>query len=195
MKITDRHLDLTPWILATVLVAAIVHLVSVLLMPHLAPKDALARLSQAAADSNAGLLLLSSAQPNAQVLPFQDPTLVEGVCFFDLSKGLLHLRGNVEPGEFLGVSFHGSAGRVFHAMTDRSAIKGKIDVVLGDASQISELESEDSDDAPPPEIRVTAPSAVGFVLIRSFIKRPSDRDRAEQQVRAIQCESFEPPAE
>jgi uncharacterized membrane protein len=194
MKLTDRQLDLAPWIIATFLVAVIVHLVSVLLMPHLAPKDALARLA-GATNADAGLAVLSSTQPNAQVLPFQDPTLVEGVCFFDLSKGLLHLHGNVEPGEFLGLSFHGGAGRVFHAMTDRSAIKGKIDVVLGDASQISELESEDSDDAPPPEIRVTAPSAVGFVLIRSFVKRPSDRERAEQQVRALQCESFEPQTE
>jgi uncharacterized membrane protein len=194
MKLTDRQFDLTPWIIATVLVAAIVHLVSVLLMPHLAPKDALARLSQAA-NSGAGVFLLAPTQPNVQALPFQDPLLVEGVCFFDLSKGLLRLRGAVDQDEFLGVSFHAGGGRIFHAMTDRSAIKGKIDVVLGDAGQIADLESEDSDDAPPPEIRVTAPSERGFVLIRAFVKRPSDRERAEQQVRSIQCETFEPPAE
>lgn len=191
MKLTDRQLDLVPWIVATLFVAGIVHLVSVLLMPHLAPKDALSRLSEAL-KSPAGVSLLAPAQPGVQVLPFQDPALVEGVCVFDLSKGVMHLRGNVDPDEFLGLSFHGVAGRVFHAMTDRSAIKGKMDVVVGDAAQISDLESEDSDDAPPPEIRVTAPSGRGFVLIRSFVKRPSDRDRAEQQVRAVQCEVVQP---
>jgi uncharacterized membrane protein len=194
MRLIDRQLDLVPWVVATLCVAGIVHIVSVLLMPRLAPNDALARLSQAT-KSAPGVSLLAPAEPGVQVLPFQDPALIEGVCFFDLSKGLLHVRGAVDQDEFLGLSFHASAGRVFHAMTDRSAIKGKIDVVLGGASQISELESEDSDDAPLTEIRVTAPSERGFVLIRSFIKRPSDRERAERQVRAIQCETFEPPAE
>ena len=33
MTIPDRYLDLLPWAIATVLVAGIVHIVSVLLMP------------------------------------------------------------------------------------------------------------------------------------------------------------------
>jgi uncharacterized membrane protein len=194
MKLIDRQLDLLPWIFATLCIAGIVHIVSVLLTPRLAPNDALARLS-VATNSAPGVSLLAATRPGVQTLPFQDPTLVEGVCIFDLSKGLLHLHGAIDQDEFFGLSFHASPGRVFHAMTDRSAIKGKIDVVVGGASQISELESEDSDDAPPAEIRITAPSNRGFVLIRSFVKRPSDRERAERQVRAMQCETFEPPAE
>lgn len=195
MKITDRHLDLAPWIIATVLVAAIVHLVSVLLMPQVAPRDALTRLSDAAKDSGGGVAMLNRAAPGGEIVPFQDPALAEGVCVYDLANGLLRVRATVDGDNFLGLSFHGGAGRIFHAMTDRSAIKGKIDIVVGDASQIDALESEDSDDAPAQEIRVTAPSRRGFVLIRSFVRRPSDRDRAEQRVRAVQCETFSPPQE
>jgi uncharacterized membrane protein len=197
MRISDRHLDLAPWIIATLLVAAIVHLVSVLLMPQVAPRDALARLSDAAKASGAGagVTMLSRAAPGVEIVPFQDPALAEGVCVFDLSNGLLRVRANVDGDNFLGLSFHGGAGRIFHAMTDRSAIKGKIDIVVGDAGQIEALETEDSDDAPAQEIRLTAPSRRGFVMIRSFVKRPSDRDRAEQRVRAVQCETFAPPQE
>jgi uncharacterized membrane protein len=195
MRISDRHLDLAPWIIATVLVAAIVHLVSVLLMPQVAPRDALTRLSDAAKDSSGGVAMLNRATPGGEIVPFQDPALAEGVCVYDLANGLLRVRAAVDGDNFLGLSFHGGAGRVFHAMTDRSAIKGKMDIVVGDATQIEALESEDSDDAPAQEIRVTAPSRRGFVLIRSFVKRPSDRDRAEQRVRAVQCETFTPPQE
>jgi uncharacterized membrane protein len=195
MRISDRHLDLAPWIIATVLVAAIVHLVSVLLMPQVAPRDALTRLSDAAKDSDGGVAMLSRAAPGVEIVPFQDPTLAEGVCVFDLAGGLLRVRATIDGDNFLGLSFHGGAGRIFHAMTDRSAIKGKIDIVVGDASQIEALESEDSDDAPAQEIRVTSPSRRGFVLIRSFVKQPSERDRAEQRVRAVQCERFAPPQE
>jgi uncharacterized membrane protein len=197
MKISDRQLDRAPWIIATFLVAAIVHLVSVLLMPQVAPRDALARLSDAAKASSGegGVAMLGRAEPGREIVPFEDPAMAEGVCVFDLSNGLLRVHANVEGDDFLGLSFHSNAGRVFHALTDRSTIKGKIDIVVGDAGQIDALESEDSDDAPIQEIRLTAPSKRGFVLIRSFVKRPSDRERAEQRVRAVQCETFAAPQE
>ena len=42
--IPDRLLNFLPWAIATLMIAAMAHLVSVLLMPALAPKDAYARL-------------------------------------------------------------------------------------------------------------------------------------------------------
>ena len=42
--IPDRLLNFLPWAIATLMIAAMTHLVSVLLMPALAPKDAYARL-------------------------------------------------------------------------------------------------------------------------------------------------------
>jgi uncharacterized membrane protein len=197
MRLSDRHLDFAPWIVATLLVAAIVHLVSVLLMPQVAPRDALARLKEVVKTSGDGsaVAMLNNATPGREIVPFEDPSMAEGVCVFDLANGLLRIRANVEGDDFLGISFHGVAGRIFHAMTDRSAIKGKIDIVVGNADQIDALESEDSDDAPAQEIRLTAPSRRGFVMIRSLARRPSDRDRAEQRVHAVQCESFAPSQE
>ncbi len=195
MRISDRHLDLAPWIIATVLVAAIVHLVSVLLMPQVAPRDALARFSELAKAAGPGLALLDRAAPGNEIVPFEDPLMAEGVCVFDLTKGLLRVRANADGDDFLGLSFHGGGGRIFHALTDRSAVKGKIDIVVGDAGQIEALESDDAEDSPAQEIRLTAPTRRGFVMIRSLAKRASDYERAEQRVRAVQCEPFTPPEE
>jgi hypothetical protein len=59
---------------------------------------------------------------------------------------------------------------------------------VGDARQIEELETNDSDQTPPQETRLTAPAPLGFVLIRALAKRPSDYERARASVAAITCE-------
>lgn len=195
MKVLDRFFDALPWIAATAFIAGIVHIVSVLLMPELAPRDAFARLTAAAKNAettNDGVTILAAAGPGEEIAPFEDPALAEGVCLFDLSKGLLRVRANAESEDFLAISFHARTGRIFHAMTDRSAIKGKIDIVVGDARQIEALESED-EDAPAHEVRVASPTKNGFVLIRSLAKRATDRDRAERRVRAVSCQSVAEP--
>lgn len=196
MNILDRALDLLPWLIATLLVAAIVHIVSVLLMPALAPRDALARLAAYArtAAPAEGLVVLPPMAPGAETLPFEDPAFAEAVCVYDLAKGPLRVKTTVDGDDFLGLSFHANAGRIYHSMTDRSAIKGKIDIVLGDSRQIDAITSADEGDAPPPsEVRLTAPTTRGFILIRSLAKRPSDQERARSRLSAISCERFDLP--
>jgi len=195
MKLQDRALDLAPWAIAIALIAGVVHLVSILLTPLVAPHDAYHRLLEAAgAPAPQGVALLAPTTPDAQVLPSEDPAMAEGVCLFDLGNGLLHLRAAVDGEDFISFTFYSSAGLMFHSATDRSANKGKIDIVVGDARQIEDLEEEDADDAPPPtETRVTAPASRGFVLIRALAKRASDMERARAAVKAVRCETFQPP--
>jgi uncharacterized membrane protein len=195
----DRAINILPWAAAMFLIAAIVHIVSVLLMPAVAPRDAYARLleaSQNAKTTPGGVLLLQTAGTGAGPLPFEDPAMSEGACLFNLSKGPLHVRANIENEEdnYLGVSFHNAGGAIFHAMTDRASIKGKIDIVVGNARQIEDLEADDEEEAPPEQIRLAAPSQRGFVLIRSLAKRPSDFERSRSGVEAVSCETIAPPA-
>ncbi len=94
-----------------------------------------------------GVALLPRAAPGAEVMPFEDSAFVEGVCLFDLSRGLMRVRADADPENLLALSFHARTGRIFHSVTDRSAIKGKIDVLIGDASQIEAVEGEDEEGA------------------------------------------------
>ena len=48
MKLVDRAIGLLPWAMAALLIAGVVHIVSVLLMPLVAPRHAYARLVEAA---------------------------------------------------------------------------------------------------------------------------------------------------
>lgn len=196
MTIPDRYLDLLPWAIATLFIAGIVHIVSVLLMPTVAPRDAFVRLAEiAAAGAPDGFTPLPPMAPGAEPLPFEDPAFAEAVCVYDLSKGLLRVSGPADGEDYLALSFHARGGRIFHAITDRSAIKGKIDIVIGDERQIEALESADIEDAPPQEVRLMAPTRRGFVLVRSFAKRTSDQERARDRLKSLKCESFEPPKE
>jgi uncharacterized membrane protein len=201
MRLKDQVIDILPWAIAMFLIAAIVHIVSVLLMPAVAPRDAYARLLEASKNAKAapgGVLPLQAAGTSvAGPLPFEDPATSEGACLFNLSNGLLHVRASVDNEEdnYLGVSFHTAGGAIFHAMTDRASIKGKIDVIVGNARQIDEIEADDDQEAPPEQIRLTAPSQRGFVLIRSLAKRPSDFERSRSSVEAVSCETIQPPAQ
>lgn len=193
----DRLLDYAPWALATLLIAAIVHLVSVLTMPVLAPNDAFARLSAyaRAAGAEGTLFYLPAPQPDAQLLPFEDPGFAEAACLFDLSKGLFHVRAPVAGDDLLAFSFHGMGGRIFHALTDRAAIKGRVDIVIGDARQIEALAAADAEGAVPQEVRIVAPTLKGFMLARSLSKRPSDAERARGALSSIRCDRQDAPKE
>lgn len=71
--ILDRLLNFLPWALATLMIAAMVHLISVLLMPALAPKDAYARLASYAktVGINEGVVALPPITPGAEILPLK----------------------------------------------------------------------------------------------------------------------------
>jgi len=195
MSLRDRILNLLPWSIAALLLAGVVHIVSILLMPSLAPSDAYHRLVAAAKShppSPNGVVVLDAATPDNQLLPSEDPAAAEAACVYDLSGGLLRLTAPVDGENFLGISFHSAVGPIFHAVTDRGAEKGKIEIVLGQAPQIEDLEEADPEDGPPPsETRVTAPAPRGFVLIRALAKRASDVERARAAVSAVKCESFD----
>jgi uncharacterized membrane protein len=193
LTLPDRFFDYLPWAAATLLIAGVVHIVSVLLMPAVAPRDAYARVRSAMGGAPANkIFLLPPMAPGAEPLPFEDPAFAEAVCVYDLGKGMLRVAAVADGEDYLALSFHGLAGRMFHAITDRAAIKGKIDIVIGDARQIDALQGA-SEEAPPQEVRITAPTKHGFVLVRSLAKRPSDQARARERLAAVTCERFDPP--
>jgi uncharacterized membrane protein len=175
-----------PFFAAIVCVAGIVHIVSVLAMPAVAPQDALTRLA-AAAPMGDGVVLLPQASPGREIMPYEDPSVALGVCRFDLSRGFFRVRTNIDGEHYIALSFHTRSGRVFYATTDRSALRGKINVAIVNAPQLEALESSDPEDEPPPELRLLAPGPVGFVLVRALAERPNEIPRAESRVTAVTC--------
>ena len=174
-----------PWFAACLVLAGIVHLVSILLIPALASRDAFARLS-ALAPANR-LVLLPPALPGQEVVPLSDPQTAMGVCRYDLREGPLRLQAAVAGDSLLAISFHQRRGQVFYAVTDRAAVRGRIDVVLVTQGQLDALEAGDAGDEPVQDLRLVSASPDGYVILRALAERPDDMPRAQAQVESVVC--------
>jgi uncharacterized membrane protein len=164
--------------------AAIVHLASMLLMPRLAERDAYARIVAAAPGQR--FTVLPRAMPAASPLPFTDPAATLAACVFDLSDGPVRIR--VNTGEvFLSMALHQAGGGVFYAITDRSANRGLIDMLLLTQAQFDAIAFRDEDDEPIRELRIVAPKPRGFVVVRSIAAVPSQRSAAEALAARATC--------
>lgn len=185
MTLTDRLLTFLFYGLGVVFVAGLVHLVAVFAMPELAPHDAFTRLSALAKSSQP--VLLPRPLPGQELTPFEDPALAQAVCMFDLAQGSLRVRATLDHDELLTLSFRSRTGRVFYAMTDRAAVRGKIDIRVLTAAQLEAVQAEDDEDNPPQELRLVAPQLKGFVLIDALAAHPSERASAEARVMSVIC--------
>lgn len=185
MTLTDRLLTVLLYALGVLFVAGLVHLVSILAMPALAPDDAFTRLSALARAGQ--LVLLPRPLPGHELTPYEDPALAQAVCLFDLSRGPMHVHAEADHDGFLTLSFRSRNGRVFYALTDQAAAHGQIDIRVLTSAQLEAVEAEDDEDNPPQELRLVAPQMRGFVLINALAAHPSERAAAEARVTAVSC--------
>ena len=173
-----------PWIAGCLVVAGIVHIVSIFAMPRLAPRDAFARMSALTAPHR--MTLLPAATPEAGG-PFDDPAFAQGVCRYDLSQGPVRLRATLPPDALMLLSFHARQGQIFYSMTDRSATRGKLDVLLVTRRQLDVVEANDPEDELPQDLRIIAPTLEGFLLLRALAEFPGERDDAQKRILSIFC--------
>ncbi|WP_436639978.1 DUF1254 domain-containing protein [Microbaculum sp. FT89] len=180
----------TAWLAAiTLVLAAIVHLSTILVIPHFATRDAWSRIVAIA--EPVGITLLPRAKPGDEVLPGLDPAVVYGVCMFDLDEGPFAITAPM-PGDYWSVSFHTRDGVIFYAVNDEAATSKRFDIEIRDARQMRQFRLE----YPEPDesiLTIESPSATGFALIRALVAAPSMRPRVEAAVAATVCETFIPP--
>lgn len=180
---TEHLAKLFFWFLALLVVAAIVHVSSLLLVPRFASQDAYHRLIQ---DNPAVQLRLLS--PELQSFVGSDPAVVISACPYRLSEGPLRIRTKPDAQEILSIAFHAPDGTAFFAVTDKAAGKDEINILLVTQDQLRAIESEDDPEEPVPELRLVANATEGFVIIRSLVQRPSERPAAERRVMSLICE-------
>jgi len=183
---SDRTLGWLIYLLAVLVVAGLVHIVTILALPHVATRDSYARLATIAQTNR--FTPLPSPVPGAELLPMQDPAVVRGVCRYDVNNGPVRVRAEIAGLDgLLTLSFHDRRGASFYATTDRGGVRGRIDVVLLTRIQLEALEALDAEDEPPQELRLLAPTREGFVLTGSLALDPGDFDAARGRLSSISC--------
>jgi uncharacterized membrane protein len=72
-------------------------------------------------------------------------------------------------------------------MTDRSATRGLIDVLVLTRPQLDVVEANDAEDELPQDLRIVAPTLEGFILLRALAERPIEAEDARQRLLTIGC--------
>ncbi len=181
-----RHLPIAVGILIVALVAGLTHLIAILLLPRVATRDAYDLLAARTAPGR--MVLFAPARPGDATVPFRDPAAVQGLCFFDLSKGPVRVKTRTEEGRLLTLSFRTREGRIFYSMTDRAALRNTIDIRLVTAAQLVDVAAgDDEDQGLPEELRLQAPALTGLVVATALVAHPSERADAERRIQAIGC--------
>jgi uncharacterized membrane protein len=171
-------------IAAALILAILVHIVVVLLAPHVATRNAFARLAPMGAPNET--VLLPSASPSERTLPFADPAVATAFCRYDLAAGPIRVTAPAGR-QMSSISFHTRSGVVYYALTDRAAVNGVVQAVVGKPAHLRALAAHDDEESPSRDLRIAAPAGEGYVMIRVFSEFPSLLSAAEAQARRLTC--------
>jgi uncharacterized membrane protein len=177
---------MTRWALLIVLgvvLGAIVHLITIMILPRTATQDAYLRLSPIAPVNT--VVAVPPPTPDGALMPFMDPAFAGAVCRYDLSRGPLKFTAPVGLA-YTSVSFYSRNDIAYYAINDRAAGRRSIELDLMTAEQHAELPDEE-DVTAADRLIVESPTATGLIAIRALAPEPGLMPMARGVVAAAQC--------
>lgn len=179
------HVRRAAFLLACALtLAGIVHLAAVLLIPY--TSIAASHLAGIVAEPMHTTSLIETQKTSDQAPRFLDPSTAIAACAYDLSRH--PLRVTVPTGdEILTLSFHGTDGRVFYALSDRAAQKNVIELVLMTRRQLDDALSLDEEDDVAKDVRLLSPVTTGLAVVRVLGLQPGDMKEARARALQMRC--------
>jgi uncharacterized membrane protein len=153
------------WIVATLLVAAIVHGVSVLLLPRLIMIRTMAGIAKQAAANT--MLHTPRATWRSRTVVRPSPDLLYSICVYDLSAadGVVRVSAHDMPQSYWSVSVFDANTHNFYTLNDRQAKTGAADFLLAAPG------TSPAGDGRLPVI--AAPTSRGIVLFRTLVNDES----------------------
>lgn len=177
---------MTRWFLIVtvgIVLGAIVHLVTVMLLPRTATLDAYARLTPTTPLNT--VVPLPPPTPDAALMPFMDPAFAAAVCRYDLSQGPLKFAVPVSPA-YTSVSFYTRYDIAYYAINDRAAGRRTIELELMTPEQRGEL-PDDEEVTAADRLIVESPTTTGLIAIRALAPEPGLMPAARAALAAARC--------
>ena len=172
------------YIVLGLVLAGLIHIVSVLTLPMLAPKNAYARIA-AIGPANT-MIELPAAAPGRQVMPMIAPDVRYAFCRFDLANGPVRLKATV-PDDLWLIALYTPEGDNFYSVAGADMKRAEIDLVITGADQTVEEAGVDAPESSDEVIVVNSPVTKGIALIRAPLVGPSRAARAEQALKSTFC--------
>jgi uncharacterized membrane protein len=172
------------YIALCIVLAGLIHVVAVLTLPMLAPRDAQARLA-ALGPANT-MIQLPAAAPGRQVMPLMAPDVRYAVCRYDLSNGPVRLRAKIADGLWL-IAFYTPLGENFYAVVGADMKQPEVDLIIATTDQTVAEVGVDAPEAFDNVVVVNSPVVEGIALIRAPLAGQSRSGEAERALKATFC--------
>ena len=166
------------WLAAVLAVAAVVHVASVMLLPHVIMNRTMGAIAHRTGVNKMAHAPRPTAAARGIVRP--SPDLLYSTCVFDVSGGPVRVHASGMPDTYWSVSLFDNQTDNFYVINDRQAKGGGVDFVIVGPHQ----------DKQPIGTVVRSPSTRGLVLFRTLIdddKRLAEIDAAR---RHAACETL-----
>jgi uncharacterized membrane protein len=169
------------WAAATLVIAAIAHLSTVLVLARQTRTSAYARI----AAIGHGILLKTFPEPDGSggSFPYRDPAMASAFCLFDLRNGAVDVSLPVTPLDVAVLSVHSRSGLAVYALTNRSAVGGKLTLSIMSPAATAAAEANSGDQA----LRVPFGGSVGFVMVQALAALPGLRPAAQATAAGLDC--------
>lgn len=172
--------------LAGLILAAVVHIVTILAVPALSQRDAAHAYRELGIEGHAEAIPSPGKARGLPALREADPNVVTAICGYDLSAGPMRVvaRTGTLP---LGLTLHRQGGGVLYAITDRAAIRGTLEFLVMTEAQRDERIAADEEGETSRELRIVSDTEQGLIVARVLLRLPSDRTDAEALATGVAC--------
>lgn len=172
--------------LAGLVLAAIVHIITILAIPALSQRDAAHAYRELGTEGYAEPIPAPGNIRGLPALREADPNVVTAICSYDLSAGPMRIvaRTGSLP---LGLTLHRQGGGVLYAITDRAAIRGTLEFLVMTEAQRDERIAADEEGETSRELRIVSDTEQGLIVARVLLRLPSDRADAEALATGVAC--------
>ncbi len=171
-------------IFAGLLLAGFVHVVTILLIPQVAPRDAVSR-----AHAARPMLAMSPIPADASVLPDLDPAFAHAICPFDSRLGPIEITGTM-PADIWSFAVVSKIEGIVASATRAAAVDNRIDLVVARSADVERIRLARASEGSMTTYAETRPD-LAFVLIRAFVDTSVDRAAITATLAALRCERIE----
>ena len=165
------------------MLAGIIHIATVLLVPHFATNDAWAEMRRFGRPG--AFHIVPQAEAGSEPLAALDPRMLYSVCRFSLEEGPVRISATLLD-DFWSLAIFDRRGRNAFSLNDRSADRAQLELTVITPVQMAQLR-QDPPEALETSIVIELPIEEGLALIRVFVADETMLPRARAALDSADC--------
>lgn len=183
MTLSPRF-SLTVGLLATLCLAAIIHILVVLSIPKNVQHSAFDTVAEYGPDRQFNLL--PDVHPGDEPLPDLDPAMKHAACRFRLADGPVLFDASI-PVTFWSIGLFNDAGEAVYSLNNRTAGAERLSMLVLTTPQLSILRENPPENLEDLIVIETEEPISGFALLRAYVPHPSDAATVDRALMAARC--------